>query len=66
MARITGGNLADDRPAGAVPGAMRFASLIRLHGDGVDDAEGVSHVPGLTASDNIIAVIWRSKKEGFS
>jgi hypothetical protein len=25
---------------------MRFAPLIRLHGEGVDDVEGVSHVVG--------------------
>jgi hypothetical protein len=30
--------------AGAVPGAMRFTSLISLHGNGVDDVEGMSHV----------------------
>jgi hypothetical protein len=51
-------------------GAMRFAPLIRLHGEGVDDVEGVSHdvrhsrrtqrITELTADDNIIAVTQRS------
>ena len=49
---------------------MKFAPLIRLHGEGVDDVEGVSHdvrhsrrtqrITELTADDNIIAVTQRS------
>jgi hypothetical protein len=36
---------------GAVPGAMRFAPLTRLHMDGVDDVEGVSHVVPQSSDD---------------